>query len=341
MEELLYKIWTKFKKAIIIAVILFISACSLYGLSTEYIALNQWGIKERSVGIFGLKKGILEKEYTCKIYLMIPFIESMHKWPKDIQALQFKKTAGKKIKGVTYQPQIRIQTSDRFWVDADMSVLFKITSPSKVIDKCGPGDLYLDKGIIPQAAPTIRGVLGQLKCEDFYNTPLRISQATKAKKELNKVVAEYGIEATHIFIRKFEYHPDIQKRIKSRVVKTELFYTNQSEEKAKKKFAELEKIIAEGTAAYNVKIQEGTSYVTEKNAERDLYVAKKAAEGNLLIKQAHAEVTEAKNKALEGKGSDELVALDAAQMYKSVELVVIGADDFNPMEAIANVQNKK
>src|SRR5205823_5338800 len=122
---------------------------------------------------------------------------------------------------------------------------------------------------------------------------------------------------------------EIQKNIEEKKLKDQLVFKNQAEARAAREEAQLKKMIQEGEAAVLVKLQEGSAYTTTKNAERDLYARKKRAEADLTIKLAEAKKTQLRNESLQGVGSERMVGLKMAEVYKGLELIVLPSDGPN------------
>ncbi|MBU2101880.1 MAG: SPFH domain-containing protein, partial [Candidatus Omnitrophica bacterium] len=105
--------------------------------------------------------------------------------------------------------------------------------------------------------------------------------------------------------------------------------------KASGEEAIVKKVREEGEANMRVKLEEGKAYIMERNAERDLYVRTKHAEGDLLIKLAEARKTELVNQAYQRKGSDKLVGLKMADVYKGLDVIMLpssGKYGVNPLD---------
>jgi hypothetical protein len=138
-----------------------------------------------------------------------------------------------------------------------------------------------------------------------------------------------------VLVRYFRYTDEIQRNIEEKKLKDQLVFKNQAEGRASIEGALLKKSIQEGQATLEVKLQEGRAYVTRKEAERDLYVRSKRAEADLLVKLADAKKTQLRNDALQGAGSDRMVGLRLAEVYKGLELVVLpsdGPNGVNPLD---------
>ncbi len=118
-------------------------------------------------------------------------------------------------------------------------------------------------------------------------------------------------------------------------------FKNQAEGRAATEGAKLQKMTQEGKAAVDIKLQEGRAYITTKDAERDLYVRKKQAEADLLVKLAEAKKTQLRNDALQGAGSDRMVGLKMADVYKGLEILVLPSDGPNGVNPLNLEQTMK
>ena len=68
---------------------------------------------------------------------------------------------------------------------------------------------------------------------------------------------------------------------------------------------------------------------------------KKKAEADLLVKLAEAKRTQLRNDAFQGAGSDRMVGLKMADVYKGLEVVVLpsdGTNDINPLNLEQSMQ---
>ena len=259
----------------------------------------------------------------------------MHYLPKDIQVLEltnYPKTAS----GFARQEKAaHIQTSDGFFVDVDMSILYHIADPYKVFTKIGKGTLFEDNGIIPKAEPILKDTLGKLTTEEFYNSPLRTKKAEIAKERFNQELNEKGIYVDHVLVRYFKYSDEIQKNIEEKKLKDQLVFKNQAEARAAIEEAKLKKITQEGMVNVSIELEKGKAYVTKKRAEKDLYFRRKTAEADLLVKLAEAEKTMLKNEALKGKGAERMVGLKMADVYKGLDVIILPSDGpsgVNPLD---------
>jgi regulator of protease activity HflC (stomatin/prohibitin superfamily) len=264
-----------------------------------------------------------------------PFdFEQMYLFPKDLQVLDLTGAREESAREATVGKAAHIQTSDGFFVDVDVSILYKIADPYLVFTRLGTGRAFETNGIMPKAEPVLKQTLGELTTEEFYNSPLRSAKTQLAKDLLNRDLSEYGLQIDQVLVRYFRYTEEIQKNVEEKKLKDQLVFKNQAEARAAAEGAKLKKVIQEGQATVDVKLQEGRAYITTKDAERELYVRKKQAEADLLVKLAEAKKTQLRNDALQGAGSDRMVGLKMAEVYKGLEILVLpsdGANGVNPL----------
>ncbi len=295
-----------------------------FNLLLVYVHPDEYGIKVVRVG---LNRGVQKEVYHAGLTFVLPFgLQEMYRLPKGIQVLEltnFPETAS-----VTARKDraAHIQTSDGFFVDVDVSILYHIKDPYLVFTTIGPGTLFEDNGILPKAEPALKETLGKLTTEEFYNSPMRVKKAEEAKQNLNTELKVKGIEVDQVLVRYFIYSPEIQKNIEAKKLQDQMVFTNQSAARAAREEAELKKIIQEGMVIAAVEIENGKAYVTRKIAEKDLYARKIKANADLQVKLAEAERVRLKNEALKGIGSERMVALKMADAYKGLDMIILPSD---------------
>jgi regulator of protease activity HflC (stomatin/prohibitin superfamily) len=319
------------KITILIGVLAFIVFA--YNMLFVYIKPNEFGIKVVKIG---LQRGVHKEIYSAGLNFIIPFgLQQMHRLPKDIQVLELTNYPQTAAKSARREKAAHIQTSDGFFVDVDVSIIYRIVDPYKVFTKIGPGTLFEDNGIMPKAEPVLKATLGELTTEEFYNSPMRVDKAKAAKEMLNQELEPKGLKVEHVLVRYFSYSKEIQKNIEEKKLKDQLVFKNIAEARAATEEAKLKKIEQEGKMAVSVELEKGKAYVTRKQAEKDLYVRKKKAEADLLIQLAEAEKVRLKNDALKGLGAERMVGLKMADAYKGLDLVILPSDGptgVNPLD---------
>ncbi|MFH1136390.1 MAG: SPFH domain-containing protein [Pseudomonadota bacterium] len=289
-----------------------------------YVRPDQYGIK---VNRLGLTRGVQKEVYQAGLTMVLPFgIQQIYLMPKSIQVLELTNFPDTASAEARKDRAAHIQTSDGFFVDVDVSILYHIKDPYLVFTTIGPGSLFEDNGIIPKAEPALKETLGKLTTEEFYNSPRRVQKAEEAKDRLNKELNLKGIEVDQVLVRYFKYSPEIQKNIEAKKLQDQMVFTNQSAARAAKEEAELKKIVQEGMVISTVEMEKGKAYVTRKIAEKDLYVRQIKATADLRVKLAEAERVRLKNEALKGVGSERMVALKMADVYRGLSVIILPSD---------------
>jgi regulator of protease activity HflC (stomatin/prohibitin superfamily) len=295
-----------------------------YQLFFVYVQPDEYGIK---VVRIGLNRGVQKEIYHAGLTFVLPFgLQQMYRLPKGIQVLELTNFPETAATAARKDRAAHIQTSDGFFVDVDVSMLYHIKDPYLVFTTIGPGTLFEDNGIIPKAEPALKETLGKLTTEEFYNSPMRVRKAEEAKVLLNGELNVKGIEVDQVLVRYFKYSPEIQKNIEEKKLQDQMVFTNQSAARAAKEEAELKKIVQEGMVIAAVEMEKGKAYVTRKIAEKDLYVRKIKANADLLVKLAEAERVRLKNDSLKGIGSERMVGLKMADAYKGLDLIILPSD---------------
>lgn len=326
------KINFKIARGIQIVIAILAAILLIYNTLLFYVHPDEYGIMVKRMG---MNRGVQKEPYTAGLHLVLPFFQQMHRLPREIQVLEltdFPQTAADTARK---DRVAHIQTSDGFFVDVDASILYRIVDPYLVFTKIGPGTLFEENGIIPKAEPALKETLGKLTTEDFYNSPLRVQKAQEARELLNAELNSKGIRVELVLVRYFKYSPEIQKNIEEKKLKDQLVFTNQAAARAAKEEAELKKIVQEGRVSVEVEMEQGRAYVTRKTAEKDLYVRTKKADADLLVKLAEAEKVRLKNDALKGLGSERMVGLKMADVYKGLDLIILPSDGqagVNPLD---------
>lgn len=319
--------------------ILFIIAVVVYSMCLVYVRPNEFGIKEVQIGI---NKGIQETVYPAGYSFVIPNMHIMHRLPKNLQVLEMTgsstqnyHTAAAPSDDVRYEHAAKIQTSDGFYVDVDVSILYRIFDPYTVMVKLGPGEAFYEQGIRPKAEAILKQALGELTTEEFYDSPKRVDRSQLAQELLDREMQDFGIEVHQVLIRYFIYSERIQQNIEEKKLQDQLVMTNESQRKAATKEQELNKVMQQGEMQVKITIQEGDSYKVMKEAEKDLYVRKKTASADLLVELAEAKSTEMKNVALQEIGVDRKIAMELAEVLDGLNAIVIpvtGEGALNPLD---------
>jgi regulator of protease activity HflC (stomatin/prohibitin superfamily) len=305
-----------------------------YNSCSTYVLPGEAGVKQIK---FGLGKGIEPAVYGTGLHY-VGAGETMHRFPLRVQVLELsnsKSEATEDLEGHRSAPGVNIQTSEGYTVQVDVTVLYRVEDPLKVMQTIGPGRLFEDSAVIPRAQQDLRRALGELDAEDFYRGNKRVAKAHDAQVALEAELKEKGIEILQVLIRRYTYDQRYQQAIEARKIQDQTVYKNEAEAKAAIANAAKNKIVAEGAASVQVELSRGAGEVKKLEAQADLYRRTKAADGGLLVKLAEAQGTELENQALRGVGSENMVGLKMADALRGTRVIVLPSDGeggMNPLD---------
>jgi regulator of protease activity HflC (stomatin/prohibitin superfamily) len=230
---------------------------------------------------------------------------------------------------------VNIQTSEGYTVQVDVTVLYRIADPLKVMTTIGPERQFENSAVIPRAQQDLRRALGELDAEDFYRGNKRTQKAQEAQAALETELREKGIEVLQVHIRRYTYDQRYQQAIEQRKIQDQTVFKNEAEAKAATANAAKNKIVAEGAASVQVELARGQAEVKKLEADADLYRRKKAADADLLVKLAEAHGIELENQALRGVGSENMVGLRMAEALRGTRVIILPTDGeggMNPLD---------
>jgi regulator of protease activity HflC (stomatin/prohibitin superfamily) len=305
-----------------------------YNACTVYVKPYEMGVKQV---ILGGGKGIREHIYGPGLHWVTPGVERMHRFSTDLQVLEMADSASEVGEGADHRVvrAIKIQTSEGYTVSADVTVLYRIENPYKVMTQIGPGRLYEDSAVIPRAEQVLRRTLGEMDADDFYKGDQRDKAVAQAQKLMASELEPRGIKVTHVLLRQYRYDTRYQQAIEQRKIQDQSVFKNMAEAAAAQAEAEKNRIIAEGQAKVQVELSRGDAEVAKLRSEAELYRRTKAAEGDLTVKLARAKGIELENAALRGAGSENMVGLKMADVLGGTQVIVVPTDGeggVNPLD---------
>jgi regulator of protease activity HflC (stomatin/prohibitin superfamily) len=299
---------------------------------TTYVPPDMVGVKQV---YYGAGAGIKNQVYGPGTHFVVATVERLHLFPHDLQLVNFSDSPSEISRQFRSAPSIKIQTSDGYNVQLDVSVVYRLKDAYRVFTEAGPGRAFEDRLVIPRADRILRKTLGELNSEEFYQGPRRIEKAKAAHDALAAELEAYGIGIDAVLVRRYVYDERYQQLIEGRKIKDQTVFLAQAEAKAAVEQRKRDTIIAEGKANQEVELSRGRAEVQKLNAQADLYRRKKAADGKLLVDLAEAKGTQLENQALEGAGSENLVGLRMADVMKGMKALVLssdGKDGVNPLD---------
>ena len=321
-----------------------------YATCTKYVGPDEFGVMQVDYSPAGMlgKQGIQEGLYDTGIHLQIPGFQKIHTFPKKLQVLTLKANRSKEgleerasSRYVRFENPAHIQTSDGYFIDLDVSIIYKITDPYKVITTIGAGKLYEDNGIVPVAEPILKETLGKLRPEDFFRSELRLKKQIEAREALNSSLNPKGLAVDHVLVRYPNYHPDVQQKIENRNIEEQQKEKNKTLALESEATARLQKITEEGKANVSIILTNGYTYVSRREAEMQAYDRVKRSDADKLTKLAEAEKTRLINGAYQGTGAERLVGMEVADILKGLDTIIIpvgGANGMNLLDIDATMR---
>lgn len=302
----------------VVAAVLFV-----YSVFTVYVGPNQSAIKEVTVGV---KSGIDPNVIHTGLHYVGPG-ERLHLFPTDVQVLTLTNEASERGSAdAMHAPAINITTSEGYSVTVDVSVLYRISDPYKVMRNVGPGNAFESQLVGPRAGAVLRQRLGELDAEDFYNVDKRLAKTKLAQQDLEGVLSPAGVQVVGVFVRRYSYDRAYQDAIEQRKIQDQTVFKNQAEAEMAQADAERARIEAEGAASVKVELAHGDAEKQKLDAQAELYQRTQAAEGQKAMKLAEAEGTRLTAEAYQGTGSEYQVGLKMADALKNTKVIILPTD---------------
>jgi regulator of protease activity HflC (stomatin/prohibitin superfamily) len=299
---------------------------------STYVPPNMVGLRQV---YYGSQAGIRKEVYQPGLHFIAAGIERLHLFPHDLQVINFSDSSSEVSQSFRSAPSIKIQTSDGYNVQLDVSLLYRITDAYRVFIEAGPGRAFEDRLVVPRVDRILRRTLGELNSEQFYQGPHRIEKAKAAHDQLAAEVVPFGIQIDAVLVRRYVYDSKYQQLIEGRKIKDQTVFLRQAEAKAAIEQRKRDTMVAEGKAAQDTELSRGRAEVEKLRAKADLYERRRAADGKLLVELADAKGTGLENAALQGAGSENLVGLKMAEALRGVRVLVLpsdGKEGTNPLD---------
>jgi regulator of protease activity HflC (stomatin/prohibitin superfamily) len=324
----------------LLLLLLFLFFWGVYAFCTQYIGPDEFAVEQVDVpmplvtGAAGIHTNI----YDTGIHWRLPGCEKFIVFPKSVRAVTFHakgKVDESAERFVRYEDAAHIQTSDGFFINLDVSILYRVLDPYQVVKHFGAGVLYEQNGIIFQAEPTLKATMGTLRPEDFFAAAVRVAKQDEARDKFNEFLVPHGLKVDYVLIRYPQYHEAVQARIEARNIQEQTKQKNIAEASLAEALGALKEVEQQGDANRSIKLMEGSNSVTRLTAQMEAYRRKKSSEANKVIALAEAERQRMINDAYQGAGADRLVGLEWAKVLSGLDTIVLesgGPNGFNPLD---------
>jgi regulator of protease activity HflC (stomatin/prohibitin superfamily) len=289
-----------FKILLFLLPIVLLRACTF-----TYVPPDQIGMRQIEVGPGrGLQKEPVQPGYRREI----SGYETIRTFPREIQVVEFTNNDAEVAAEHRRVNAIKVPTVDGYPVDVDVTVLYRIADPYKVVSKFGFSDAYQEAVVIRFTDPLVKQYLGELLAEEFYGEA-RNRQVRALRQALAQRFEPNGLALADVLIRQYDYPETFQALTEQKKIQDQAVLANRELTKQAEVQTRLNRVITEGQNLIQIKTAEFEAQITGINAQRELYTRQKRAEADLLIRSAEANGTELINRAMEGPGSAKLLRL--------------------------------
>jgi regulator of protease activity HflC (stomatin/prohibitin superfamily) len=241
--------------------LLFLRACVITYLPPDRIGMRQVA--------FGPHKG-LEKELVLPGYRReIAGYEQIRTFPHDLQIVEFTNDQQETGAGAVKRAAIKVPTVDGYPVDVDVTVLYRIADPFKVVSKFGFGNAYEEAVVVRFTDPLVKQFLGELLAEQFY-APERLQRVAELKHELTRRFESNGLALADVLVRQYTYPATFQDLTEQKKIQDQSVLANRALGRQAEVQTRLNQVAAEGQNLIRIKSADFGAQVTEINARKDL-----------------------------------------------------------------------
>jgi regulator of protease activity HflC (stomatin/prohibitin superfamily) len=289
-----------FKVLLVLSPLLFLRGCLITYVAPGEIALRQIS--------FGPNKGLQKTLVGAGYRRQIRGYETVRTFPRDLQIIEFTNNPAERSPDHRTVGAINVPTVDGYPVAVDMTVMYRIVDPFKVVSRFGFGRAFEDNVVIRLTDPAVKQHLGELRAEEFYRDK-RLIKAKHLRDELAAAFRENGIQLADVLIRQYDYPDTFQSLTEQKKIQDQSVLTNRALAKQAEVETRVKLTVAQGQNLINIKTAEFQAQITGINAQRELYERSRHAEADLLVRKAEAEGSERINRSMEGPGSEKLLKL--------------------------------
>src|SRR5436190_13189663 len=170
----------------LLVLLIFLLLVFLYAICTQYIRPDQFAVKQVDVPVPLLTgaAGIHSNIFDTGIQWRLPGCEKFIIFPKSVRAvtLHAKGSSSEPLdEFVRYEEAAHIQTSDGFFINLDVSILYRVIVPYKVVREFGAGIIYEQNGIVFPAEPSLKSTMGPLHPDDFFDAAKRVAKQEETR----------------------------------------------------------------------------------------------------------------------------------------------------------------
>ncbi len=336
-------------KFLLIVLVILVGAPIIFSLCFKRIPPDVIGIKQARWG----GGGIIEQDFHTGFQLGVSGYHLWHYLPRQTHFLHFTRSNSPSSGVDSWEPPQEIRTRDNNVVTIDLSIPYHIIPESGFqIVKEGLKHEYRDR-VKSTVERVLRSELSELTSEDLQNTEMRRQRTMAILPILNVQLAEFHCRAETVLVRRFQFSTQYESKLQEKQflrqkANLDEALTAQADEQKtvnliERQIVAAEKALTQGwEKELQVKLSEYEVLIADINARAHIYAKKTRAEaqadrdileaeGKLALDQAEALRNELRTAALNSKGGQILLALEAANNLNIPEVTLNSDDPAVPM----------
>ena len=326
----------------VLFVVFFIAAFVMIKFAIVTVPVGYVGVQTKKFAILG-EKGVVNEDFKPGWHLRVTGLQTWQMFDATVQTLEM--TRNPNYGSSRGRDDIRVKSADGYEVSIDVTLKYRIQQgkANELYQNTGSGTKY--KQIVrDKTQKSCQTILGQMSTEDFYDPTARRLRAGQVKEVLQTALDLNFVEVIEVLLKDVQFDPQYEQKIQAKKLADQEVLLNISLEKAERmrgitrkieKETEMKVIVIDSQLQSDkigiqnaLKIEvaeisaEANLIATELRADADLYETERIATGQLLIKKAEAEGEKLRNKAMQGVGGSNIVALEAARNLQIKDIMV-------------------
>ena len=289
------------------------------------------GVRTRLVWFFE-KRGTQEVYAPGGVYFFLPLINTWNTLPISQQNLfmTVSPTEGDRLG----RDDITFKTKDGNNVYIDVNVMWRI-DPKRadyLVSNVGQSALEIKERLVrPLSRSTIRDVFNEITSEEYYQVTVKNRMAAKAKEQVAKELAQFGILVDQLQVQQHRFDKEYQEAINAQKQAEADVQTLVEQQKniAVQKQSELEGKRSE----WNRRLEDALGEAGRIKNEADGYYQTKTnlAKATIAVAQAEAEGLRKEADALGKLGGDAYVKMQVAKQLAQKKILIVPGSNVSTM----------
>ncbi len=308
---------------------LFLLAVALGGCSGT--SSTEIGIRTNMFG-FLEKRGYQQVYPPGGVYFVMPFVNTWHTLSVSQQNLLMTDEGGSGDRPVA--DDVTFKTRDGNNIHMDVNVMWRIDpkQAAMVLSRVGASAEEIKERVVrPMSRSVIRDVFNEITSEEYYHVTVKNKMAEKARAELAKELAPFGLVVDMLQVHEHRFDPAYQAAINAQK-QAEADVQNLAEQQKNMEVQKVSELNAK-RSEWNKKKEDALGQAGRKRSEADGYYQTRTNEAKAILVRAQAE-TDATRKeaaALNRMGGDSYVKMQIAKLLAEKKILIVPAANVTTM----------